>query len=100
MFMTDYIARKRTINDVNKDRTEDNKIHLATPKYCLDSTTLHALCVIKEILNGNRVEEAIPETFQNWFETASNLAPKDVSERIQSAFLSLNFQANQEDPSS
>ena len=97
-FETVYAAYKNKVEDVNKDRTEENKIHLATVKDCLDSTTLHALCVMGEIPNADRVKDATAENVQNWFETASNLAPKDLSERVDSALLSVKFKANQEDP--
>ena len=95
-FETEYAAYKTKVDDVNKDRSD--KIHLATIKDCVDPTTLHALCVMGEIQNADKVEDATSEAVQEWFKTASCLAPKDLSERIDSALHSVVYESNKEDP--
>ena len=95
-FETEYAAYKNKVDDVNKDRSD--KIHMATIKDCMDPTTLHALCIMGEIPDADKVEDATVDAVQSWFETASNLAPKDLSERIDSALQSVTYEANKEYP--
>ena len=97
-FETEYAAYKNKFEDVNKDRTDATKLHLATIKDCMESATHHALCVMREIVNADKVEDATLEAVKSWFNTTSSLAPKDLSERIDSALQSVNFEANHEDP--
>ena len=95
-FETEYAAYKNRVDDVNKDRTEE--IHKATIKDCMDPATLDALCVRVEIPNAEKVEDATSDAVQSWFDTASSLAPKDFSERIDSALQSVVYEENKEDP--
>ena len=95
-FETEYAAYKNRVYDVNKDRTEE--IHTATIKDSMDPATLHALCVMGEIPNAEKVEDATSYTVQSWFDTASSLAPKDLSERIESALQSVVYEESKEEP--
>ena len=97
-FETEYAAYKTKVEDVNKDRDDANNVHLASIKDCIDPATLHALCVMGEIQNAEKVEDATVEAVKTWFDVASNLAPRDLSERIESALHSVNYAANPEDP--
>ena len=64
-FVTEYAAYKNKVEDVNKDRTDATKVHLATIKDCLESATLHALCVMGEIENADKVEDATVEAVKS-----------------------------------
>ena len=95
-FETEYAAYKNRVDDGNKDLTE--KIHASTIKDCMDPATLHALYVMGEISKAEKVEDAKSEAVQRWFETASSLAPKDLSQCIDSAIQSVVYEENKEDP--
>ena len=97
-FETEYTVYKTKVEDVNKDRNDRNKVYLASIKDCVDPATLHALCVMGEIPNADKAEDATAETVKIWFDIASNLAPKDLSERIDSSLHSVSYIANPEDP--
>lgn len=64
----------------------------------MESATLHALCVMGEIERADKFEDAPADVVKNWFSAVYNLAPKHLSERINSALHSVTFQANTGDP--
>ena len=94
----EYAAYRAKVANVNEDRDDANKVHFATIKDCINPATLHALCVTGEIRNADKVEDATAEDVKTWFDTASSLAPKDLSERIDSALQSVSYTSNSEDP--
>ena len=52
-----------------------------------------------EIQDADKIEDATLEAVKAWFDTASGVALKDLSERIDSALQSVTYKANTEDPS-
>lgn len=97
-FETEYAVHKGKIGDVNKDRADSNKISLASVRDCISPSTLHALFVMGEVEDASKVEDATNEAVDQWFSNDSNLAPKDLSERIGSKLHSVTYEPNQEDP--
>ena len=88
-FETAYAAYRAKVEDVNKDRDEASKLSLSTIKDCMNSSTLHALCIMREIENASTVEIATSEMVKKWFENASTSTPKDLSERIDATLRSI-----------
>ena len=97
-FETEYAAYKAKVDDVNNNRDEANQVHFTSIKDCIDPATLHALFVMGEIQDADKFEDATLEAVKAWFDTASSVAPKDLSERIDSALQSVTYEANIEDP--
>ena len=97
-FETAYAAYRAKLEDVNKDRHEPSKLSPATVKDCMNSSTLHALCIMKEIETSCTVEDATSEMVKKWFENASTSTPKDLSKRIDATLRSISFKPNKEDP--
>ena len=97
-FETEYSVYKSKVEDVNKDRDVDSKIKLASIKDCIDPSTLHALCIMGEISGAESVDEATDDDVQAWFDKASTVSPKDLSERIDAALDSVSYAENREDP--
>ena len=95
---TKYTVYNTNVEDVSKNRNDSNKVHLASINDCVDPATLHALCVMEEIPNADNAEDLTAETVKTWFDIASNLAPNDLSERIDSTLHSVSYIANPEDP--
>ena len=46
---TAYAFCHGKVEEVNKDRDEGSRLSLTTIKDCMNSSTLHALCIMKEI---------------------------------------------------
>ena len=97
-FETEYTAYKKKVEDVNADRADDDRLILAPIKDCIESSTLHALCILGEIEGANTVEDATAEMVQAWFEQASSSDPKDLSERIDATIRSVSYNPNKADP--
>ena len=97
-FESAYAAYRAKVEDVNKDRDEASKLSLATIKDCMNSSTLHALCIVGEIENASTVEDATSEMVKKWFDNASTSTPKDLPERIDVTLRSMSFKPNKEDP--
>jgi len=97
-FETAYTSYLAKVEDVNKDRPQADQINPASIKDCIESTTLHALCILGEIEDATSVEEATVDKVKEWFEKASTLSPKDLSERIDSTLASVKYTPNKDDP--
>ena len=98
-FETDYAAYLAKVEDLNKDQEEDAKLTPASIKDCIDGQTLHALCMLGQIDGAETIEEATVDKVKAWFEAASAVAPKDLSERIDSAVSATKFKINKQSPS-
>lgn len=63
----------------------------------MESNTMHALCMIREIDGTVSVELATADKVKAWFEAASKDAPKCLSRRLESVFKTLAYTYNKED---
>ena len=97
-FETEYTAYKDKVNNMNNGRDEANKLPIATIKDCMDGPTLHALCIMGKISGATSLEQATAEKVEQWFVTAHTVAPRDLSERIQSALSAVKYKPCKEDP--
>lgn len=91
-----YFSR---IEDVNNDRDDEEKCTPATIKDCVESTTLHALCILGEITCASSCEEATPENVKLCFDAAVACSEKDLSERLDSTINTVGYTESKEDPS-
>lgn len=98
-FETSYSAYIAKIEDVNKDRSNDEQILPASIKDCFNANTLHTLCILGEIEGATSVDEATIDAVQKWFDTASTLSTNDLSERVDATVKGLVYTSNKEDPS-
>lgn len=97
-FETEYSAYKANLNDVNKGRDDENKMQVAKIKDFIETSTLHALCIMRQIEVSEFFEQATVDAVEAWFESAPPVALKDLSERIDTALLSVTHVENKEDP--
>ncbi len=79
------------------DRNDEDKLALASIKDCMESSTLHALCILGEIGTAYKVENATDSMVEEWFKRASSSTPKDLAERIDSALVSITYRHNNND---
>lgn len=98
-FETEFTAYCNKVDDVSKDREDDLNLRMATIKDCIDSTTLHALCMMGDIDGASSVEDVSVDKVKASFEAASTAEPKDLSERLESVLRSVHYTANKQDPS-
>ena len=66
------------------DRNDEDNLALASIKDCMESSTLHALCILGEIGTAEKLENATDSMAEEWLECASSSTPKDLAERIDS----------------
>ncbi|KAI0559370.1 hypothetical protein FGB62_155g11 [Gracilaria domingensis] len=97
-FETAYSAYKEKCSDLNRNRSSDDQMAIASIRDCIESSTPHALCIMGEIENASTAEEASPENVQEWFDGALSAAPKDLSKRIEAALASVSYSVCEQDP--
>ena len=97
-FKEEFDVYKEKCSDVNKSRSSENKIVIATIRDCIDGQLLAALVKMKKIPDANTVEQASAEKVDKWFNGALNFAPQDLSERIDGVLSAVKYTKIRGDP--
>ncbi len=90
-FKEEFEVYKEKCSDVNKSRSSDAKIVIATIRDCIDGTLLYALVKMRKIPDAETVEQATPKRVDKWFQNALNFAPQELSERIDAVLSSVKY---------
>ena len=98
-FKEEFDVYKEKCSDVNKSRSPENMIVVATIRDCIEGQLLIALVKMDKIPGAKTVEEARPDKVDEWFNGALNFAPQDLSERIDSVIASVKYTKIRGDPS-
>ena len=67
-FETKYSMYSRKVSEVNKERSADSQIKMASIRDCMDDNLLHVFCIMGEIEGASSVEEATTEEVKDWFD--------------------------------
>ena len=98
-FKEEYEVYKEKCADVNKSRSNDAKILIASIRDCMDGQMLSALVEMKKIEGAQTVEQAFPKKVQKWFRKMLNYTPQDLSERISAVLSGVKYIKIRGDPS-
>ena len=97
-FKEEFEVYKEKCSDVNKSRSSENKIVIATIRDCIDGQLLAALVKMNKIPDAKTVEQATSTRVEKWFKDAFNFAPQDLSERIDAVLSAVKYTKIRGDP--
>ncbi len=97
-FKEEFDVYKEKCSDVNRSRSSDTKIVIATIRDCIDGQLLAALVKMKKIPDANTVDQATFKRVDKWFQGALNFAPQDLSERIDAVLSVVKYTKLRGDP--
>ena len=90
-FKEEFDVYKEKCADVNKSRSSDSRIVVASIRDCVDGQLLSALVKMHKIPDATTVEQATPKRVDKWFNSALNFAPQDLTERIDAVLSSVKY---------
>ena len=97
-FKEEYEVYKEKCADINKSRSADTKIVVASIRDCMDGQILSALVKMKKIEGAGNVEQALPKKVEKWFRKIVNYTPQDFSERIAAVLSGVKYTKVRGDP--
>ena len=97
-FKEEYDVYVEKCADVNKSRSDDSKILIASIRDCMDGQMLTALVKMKKIDGAETVEQAISDKVEKWFKQLVNYTPQDISERIAAVLSVVKYTKVRGDP--
>eukprot|EP00171_Calliarthron_tuberculosum_P023074 IDg23074t1 len=64
----------------------------------MEPILLTSLCIVGQIENASKPEEATDESVEKWFKNRLRTAPRDLAERVRSSVDSVAYKVSKEDP--
>lgn len=97
-FKEEFDVYKEKCADVDKSRTSENKIVIATIRDCMDGQLLAALVKMGKIPEASTLDQATPKRVFKWFKQSLNFAPQDLSERTDAVLSAVKYNKIRGDP--